>query len=148
MFKAIAGGFAKATKAVKGAAKRVFQKRKAERLKAKEGNEGALYFGASTCRPTPLPFLQLASVLFFFVMSAPAERQTTAFVWLDWWWWLLLCCCCCCCWCCPGASLKGVGLTSHPFSQLVWFLRTFAIEQPGIFRVPGEQSVIDEIARA
>lgn len=46
-----------------------------------------------------------------------------------------------------GAPLVHTSIGSHPFAQLVWFLRVYASEVPGLFRVPGEQEVVDQLIR-
>eukprot|EP00750_Incisomonas_marina_P019228 INCI3260.1.p1 GENE.INCI3260.1~~INCI3260.1.p1 ORF type:complete len:339 (-),score=57.57 INCI3260.1:504-1520(-) len=44
-----------------------------------------------------------------------------------------------------GAPLVHTSIGSHPFAQLVWFLRVYASEVSGLFRVPGEQEVVDQL---
>ena len=46
-----------------------------------------------------------------------------------------------------GAPLVHTSIGSHPFAQLVWFLRVYASEVSGLFRVPGEQEVVDQLIR-
>jgi len=44
-----------------------------------------------------------------------------------------------------GAQLSEATLDSHPTIQMFWFLETFACRVQGIFRVPGEQNIIDKL---
>jgi hypothetical protein len=47
-----------------------------------------------------------------------------------------------------GAPLEEACLDSHPFAQLVWFLRNYGGQAHGLFRVPGEQVVVDDLCGA